>query len=354
MHHRTSRSRAPLGGLGRRAQTHWLSWLIGAAGFGAVVAIVLQLSDTAELLLLLRQIEPTWVFAAALCQAATYHCEAQVWRAVTIAAASPVSRTTAWQLSVAKLFVDQAIPTGGLSGTLVYVEGLRRTGIERRVAISGVVVDTFSFYCAYALCVAVALVISAAQEDLTGPLAAIAALFAMASTVFALGVLLQFGLKEGPVRRALARLRFLGRALKLLEEIDPKLAHNPRVLARALLWQVGIQVLDAASVWLLLLALGAKVDLQTAFTSYMFSALFRTLSFSPGGLGAFEAAAVMILNSAGVPIETAFAATLLFRALNFWLPMLPGMWFARRVMRSQGAFAPKDAGYHALLGKVAP
>lgn len=324
-----------------RHRGSWLSWLLGAAVFGAVFVVVLQFSEAAEFWRLLRNIEPGWVLVAAICQAATYHCETQVWRTVTIAAGTPVRLSTAWQLSIAKLFVDQAVPTGGLSGTLVYVEGLRRAGLERRVAFSGVVVDAFSYYCAYALCVAVALVVAAAQDNLNGPLAAIATAFAMLSTAFALAVLMQFGLRQGPLRRALERLHVIGRVMKVLQEIDPKLAHDPRVLARALLWQIGIQLLDALSLWLLLLALGWKTDLHVVFTSYMFSALFRTLSFSPGGLGTFEAAAVMILRSAAVPIETAFAATVLFRGLNFWLPMLPGMWFARRVLRAEGAFAAR-------------
>lgn len=322
-----------------RQPARWLSWLVGAATFGAVVIVILQFSDAAEFIQLLARIRPEWLLAAALSQALTYQCESEVWRTVTVAAGTPVSRLTTYQLGIAKLFVDQAVPTGGLSGTLVYVEGLRRSGVDRRVAISGVVVDTFSYYAAYALCVTVALVIAAADDTLNGPLAAVAAIFAIASTAFAIAVLMQLGLRAGPLRRALGRVRFLGDALKLLEEVDPTLAHNPRVLCRAIMWQVGIQMLDALSVWFLLLSLGASVDLRTAFTSYMFSALFRTLSFAPGGLGTFEAAAVMILKSAGVPLPTAFSATLLFRGLNFWLPMLPGMWFARRVMSSRGSFA---------------
>jgi uncharacterized protein (TIRG00374 family) len=315
----------------------WLSWLIGAATFGAVVIVILQFSEATEFLRLLERIELWWLVAAACTQAFTYQCESEVWRTVTVAARTPVPRRLTIELAIAKLFVDQAIPTGGLSGTLVYVEGLRRAGVERRVAFSGVVVDTFSYYSAYALCVAVALVIAAAEDNLNGPLAAVAAVFAIASTAFALAVLMQIGLRKGPLRNALGRGKFLGRALKLLEEIDPGLAHNPRVLWRAVIWQVGIQLLDAVSLWFLLLSLGAVVELQTAFTSYMFSALFRTVSFAPGGLGTFEAAAVMILKSAGVPLATAFSATLLFRGLNFWLPMVPGMWFARRVLRRTSA-----------------
>jgi len=50
----------------------------------------------------------------------------------------------------------------------------------------------------------------------------------------------------------------------------------------------------------------------------------------PGGLGAFEAASVLTLKVIGVSAPVALAATLLFRGLSFWLPMLPGFWFARR------------------------
>jgi Mg2+-importing ATPase len=35
----------------------------------------------------------------------------------------------------------------------------------------------------------------------------------------------------------------------------------------------------------------------------------------------------------GVPVAVALAATLLFRGLSFWLPMLPGLWLAHRELR---------------------
>lgn len=322
-----------------RAAGRWLSWLIGAALFGAVVIVVAQLSDAQVFLRMLAQVELSWLLVAAATQALTYLSESQVWRSVTSAAGTPVALSTAYQLSIAKLFVDQAVPTGGLSGTLVYVEGLRRAGVARSVALTGVVVDAFSYYCSYALCVAAALVIAATQGSLNGPIAAIAAVFAIFSTAFAVAVLFQAGRNTGPFRRLLERSRLLGRVLRLLREAEPKLAHDPRVLGRALGWQVTIQLLDAATIWFLLLALGSSADPRVVFASYMFSALFRTLSFSPGGLGTFEAASVAILRAAGVPLETAFAATLLFRGLNFWVPMIPGLWCARRVMRSKGPFS---------------
>jgi len=40
----------------------------------------------------------------------------------------------------------------------------------------------------------------------------------------------------------------------------------------------------------------------------------------------------------GVEVEAALAATLLLRGLTFWLPMVPGLWLARREM---AAFQPE-------------
>ena len=45
---------------------------------------------------------------------------------------------------------------------------------------------------------------------------------------------------------------------------------------------------------------------------------------TPGGVGAIEAALVFVLTRAGVPEAEAWAATLLFRLVNYWLPTIPG------------------------------
>jgi Mg2+-importing ATPase len=64
----------------------------------------------------------------------------------------------------------------------------------------------------------------------------------------------------------------------------------------------------------------------------MISSLVRSMGFVPGGLGTFEAASVLTLRMTGATLSVALAATLLFRGLSFWLPMLPGLWYSRRVV----------------------
>ena len=65
----------------------------------------------------------------------------------------------------------------------------------------------------------------------------------------------------------------------------------------------------------------------------MISTLLRTVGIVPGGLGTFEAASVLTLRVIGVPLATALAATLLFRGLSFWLPMVPGLIFSRQARK---------------------
>ena len=316
-----------------RSSTRWFVWFVGAALLGGVVLVAMRFSEAEEFAQLAERARPRWLALAVLLQAATYLAEGEIWRAVVRAGHSAIAVPRAYGLSVAKLFMDQTVPTGGVSGTILYVEGLQRLGVPRGVALAGVVVSTFSYYAAYALCLALAIVYAAMMGDLIGATTSVGVVFLVVSTVFAVVVLLHSGAEPGPIARRLARVPFLRGALGLLQEADPSVAHAPRVLARAVLWQLAIVCLDAGTIWAALRAVGAATSTEAVFMSYMFSSLFRTLSFVPGGLGTFEAASVFMLRSLGVSVSAALSATLIFRGLSFWLPMIPGMLCARRLTR---------------------
>jgi uncharacterized protein (TIRG00374 family) len=124
----------------------------------------------------------------------------------------------------------------------------------------------------------------------------------------------------------------LAKAIRFVTASDPHLMRDPRVLLETVALQLTIVLLDAATMWLLIGALGTIPHAGGVFASFMVASLFRTMGVVPGGLGTFEATSVWTLRMAGVPIATGLAATLLFRGLSFWLPMLPGYWFSRRAL----------------------
>jgi hypothetical protein len=56
-------------------------------------------------------------------------------------------------LGLAKLFVDQVVPTAGVGGTLLVVHGLIRRGVPQGLATAALLMDLLSFYAAHGLAI---------------------------------------------------------------------------------------------------------------------------------------------------------------------------------------------------------
>lgn len=82
----------------------------------------------------------------------------------------------------------------------------------------------------------------------------------------------------------------------------------------------------------------------------MIANLVRTMGFVPEGLGTFEATSVLPLKMVGVAIPVALSATLLFRGLSFWLPMLPGLWISKNIATSDRRKGPRVKGLRTSEG----
>ena len=312
----------------------WLPWLLGVAILAALVAVVVHRSEQREFLDLLQRAHPIWVLWAFLLQALTYLAQGEIWRAITRAGGVSVSFVKTYQLSLAKLFIDQAIPTAGISGTVTIGKGLEGEGVSRRVVASGVVIATASYYCAYLSSLAAALAFAASRGHAHAFILGVAFLFTAFAVALTWTVLSLPGRRNGLLARVLRKAPLVRRATRVLEEAEPELAHNPKLLLGATGLQFSIILLDAATMWFLIRSLGEiPPSVPGVFASFMLSTLLRDVGIVPGGLGIFEAASVVTLRLAGVPVAAALSATLLFRGLSFWLPMIPGIIFSRRAVR---------------------
>jgi Mg2+-importing ATPase len=320
-----------------RRGAHWKAWLSGMILLGAVVTVALHFSEGHEFIRLAERAEPWWLTVAVLLQAGTYLVQSQIWRTVAHAARFPLSLSFAYRLSLAKLFVDQALPTGGISGTVIVAKTLEDRGMPRAAVMGGVVVvNTAAYYAAYVLNLIMALAVTAIHHRLNGLIVVTTLLFVAFSIGFAVVLLVLSGRDEGRVGM-FGRVQPLARILRFLQEAQPHLARDPRLLLKALAWHIVIFWLDAVTVWVSILAIGGTAPVGGVFASYMIASVFRSIGVLPGGLGTFEAAAVLTLNLVGVSIPVALAATLIFRGLSFWLPMLPGLWFSRGVLTNAPA-----------------
>jgi len=147
------------------------------------------------------------------------------------------------------------------------------------------------------------------------------------------GALLLQHWSQRAIPKLLTRLPNVRDLLQGFTQAPKHLLRNYPLVATSILLYVAIFLLDAATLWIMLLAVGQDVSFLAAFPSFVVSSIIATLSPIPLGLGIFEASSTGMLSALGIPVEAALTSTLLLRGFTLWLPMLPGLWLARRQLQ---------------------
>jgi len=311
-----------------------LSWISGLLILAGVVLVVLHFTELERFVDLARKAEPAWLFAAALLQGATYFAAAGAWWAVLKRAKHPRPYLALVPMGLAKLFVDQAIPTGGIGGTLLVVAGLDRRGVPKGVAMAVLLIGMISYYAAYLIAVAIALAVLFINHALNGLILAGAGIFLLIALAVPLGVLLvRRWVRVWPFSLVPKLVPALNILVEAMEQAPNHSLRDPVSLAVSGLLQFTVFVLDALTLWTMLHAVGSDDGPLNAFAGFMTASVAATVGPMPLGLGTFEAVSTAALNLQGQSVATALTATLLLRGFTFWLPMIPGLILARRELQ---------------------
>ena len=309
----------------------WLPWVFGSAILIGVVIVGIHFSETKDLVRVVQTSRPRWILAATVLQLMTYLAQGEVFRAPVRVTKHHIGATLVYKLSLVKLFMDQALPSAGISSTVFVAKSLQRNRIPRDVVSASMVLNLASYHIAYVVCLVTALAITIATGHANWIVMMISVLFLL----FAIGLVAAvIAISAGKCKKQAAlleRVPVVRSAMQFLKDADARLTQNLRLLAETSFWQIVIFVLDAATMWVLILALGEHASVRGVYASFMISSLLRTMGVVPGGLGTFEATSVLTLRMIGVAIPVALSATLLFRGLTFWLPMLPGLWLSKNI-----------------------
>jgi len=98
--------------------------LFGLGSWPAVVVFATHHSEEMDFAQLVLHAAPAWLLIAVLLQMGTYVTDARIWEQVLVRAGISRPLRSYVGLSLAKLFMDQAIPSVGLSGTLLVIRAL--------------------------------------------------------------------------------------------------------------------------------------------------------------------------------------------------------------------------------------
>lgn len=309
-----------------------IGWLSGLLLLGVIVGFALHFGDVEVFLSTLRSANPFWLAAAVAAQIATYACAAAVWFRILSRAGIRQSFAGLFKLAVVQLFANQALPTGGFSGTVIVAKGLGRRGVTSSLVMTALLVDGFSYYASYLMVGLLAFVILWHSGDLGAAWLSLAIAFIAVLLVLVLFTFLLIRRQGRIIPKAALRWSPATKMAAILGSARTDMLRDGRLLLEVSFLQIGGFLLDAATLWIAAHSVGLAVDPISAFLSFVLASVVATLSPIPLGLGTFEGTCTGLLHVLGNGIEGSLAATLILRGFTLWLPMVPGLWLMRGEM----------------------
>jgi len=136
----------------------------------------------------------------------------------------------------------------------------------------------------------------------------------------------------------LAHSKFRQLAVKTVHDLGKQLATYRRRPLRVLVaWgsSIGLTLGNVATLMCTVAAVHIHVSFVTVLIIFTVGVTVGTVTPTPGGLGGVEAGLVAGIVAYGNPADRALAAVLLFRLVNYWLPLLLGVFAFAHAQRRQ-------------------
>lgn len=113
----------------------------------------------------------------------------------------------------------------------------------------------------------------------------------------------------------------VSRVLQRVAERLRVLGADRSLLVRAALWATANWLLSAASLWVFVAAFGYRTDIDGLIVAFGLANVLAAIPITPGGLGVVEAVLTSALVGFGAPRGAAVLGVVVYRFVNFWLPI---------------------------------
>lgn len=277
-----------------------------------------------------------------------YYFQALNYRDVLRIKDLEVSPRELYPMSFVVQFLNQALPSAGLSGQVFFVQYLKKYGLETAEGIGRAFLEVMTLWMAMGSF----FIISSIIVLKGGAIANVPQLRYLIYTFVFLAIIAVsiFFVAQRRKRTGLSKWiinwfhrRFEkrnkaknGETINHGEHVEMifdqfKSSINFKMLQKktkdfwsAFLWQCMILLAHAFTLYLISFAINNPISFRLAFIVFSLVRFISMIAFVPGALGVFEGSMILILISFGVSAGPALAMTLLLRAFTFWFPMPVG------------------------------
>jgi uncharacterized protein (TIRG00374 family) len=285
-----------------------------------------------------RRIEdgsPYWMLVALLFGCGMFFSYVAMFRGIFLRAGSGrIDWRASYQITMAGLAASRIFAAGGAGGLVLTAWALRRSGMRKRIVADKTLtflILTYMPYMAALIVCGLGLRLGIFNGPAPFGLTVVPAIIAIILTAIGVSTALVptdlqrrlegFARGHGQLGKWAQRLANLPAsasagmrdALRHLRHPDPALA------GAVLFWAFQVAIL-----WASFHAFGDAPPLAV-LTQAFFVGMFGNLLPMPGGVGGVEGGMIAALAAFEVDAGQAVVAVLLFRAVTFWLPLIPGV-----------------------------
>lgn len=296
---------------------------------GIVAFITTRYGEAQTLGSLIWQAKPTLLLVALGLQVATYICDGAKWHLSIKSNGYGLKVKELGKMALQQLSINQFVPSVGVAGNAIVASEMLKLNIPAWVVMKAMCIDILSLFASYVFMSGLTLYF---LYDIAPPLLfwTLAVFLAFILTVTIAFWHFLYNHRRWRILNHLKRFKIIRLTLQAMSDIPESEKLPGKLFFQASILRVIIFILDGFTLWVLMLAIGSPVVLETALIALAAGSVGGVISFLPGGIGGYEIASIWTLILLGTPLEAAIAGTLLLRGFVLWLPLIPGLIFARK------------------------
>ena len=253
-----------------------------------------------------------------------------------------------WLTAIVSIFLSIALPAGPVVMSAFLLRAFRQRGVPEGVTTVAVAMDTLTYQAVFFGVVGLGLGYLLTEGELTVRQITQVALLALA--VLIIGLYL-WGLQRDRadltakvvkaqqwLAKVLRRTWQPQNAVRFIDELyegKQLIGTKPTAILGLLALQALAISFDILAFYCAFAALGVLPKISVVILCFALANFFSSIAPLPGGGGSFEATAVLIASQLGIAVEIAVGATLIFRVLSFWLPLLVTAVSYHRILRDR-------------------
>lgn len=312
-------------------------YLLSIAVFYFAIRYLGKFHDIAALIV---QIDPLWLALALAFQVLTYATNAMTLFVLL----KGLKFITLFKISIVIMFVNQAFPTGGLSGNGYVMNQLLKRKIAAATAYRAIITQTLCYYIAILLALGIFYGCYLSYSSATNRLITytvilgflyfmiLGSLMVIISNKHTLHFLKVRLNRFSIIRKYLKKLKFKS-APKDQPGLLKSLLINKKTTSTVILLQMMVILFDILTVFAIIKGFHVALPIEKIALALLLTQVIGALPISPGSLIAYESAMTYFLTTLGAPVHAALIITLLFRFLTFWLPIPLGLFFYRNLAK---------------------